>query len=41
VVLIVYLGDVMATDNWEKMKEENPALLCDLWQQMVFSDPTV
>jgi speckle-type POZ protein len=30
----------METDNWKNMKEENPALLCDL-HQMVFTAPTV
>ena len=30
------LDDVMKTDNWTKMKEENPTALCDL-QQMVLS----
>ncbi|EFX72949.1 hypothetical protein DAPPUDRAFT_253786 [Daphnia pulex] len=35
-----YPGDVMKSNEWKKMKEENPALLCDL-QQMVFTAPTV
>jgi hypothetical protein len=30
----------METDNWKKMKEENPAVLFDL-QQMVLTAPTV
>jgi speckle-type POZ protein len=37
---MVYLGEVMGTDNWKKMKEENPAALVDL-QQMVFTAATV
>jgi hypothetical protein len=40
VVLIVCPVEVMGTDNWKKMKEENPAALVDL-QQMVFTAPTV
>jgi hypothetical protein len=36
---IVFPGEVMGTDNWKKMKEENPAVLCDL-QQMVLTAPT-
>jgi speckle-type POZ protein len=37
-----YPENVMKTDNWTKMKKENPAALCDL-QQTVFSitSPTV
>ncbi|XP_046646399.1 TD and POZ domain-containing protein 4-like [Daphnia pulicaria] len=31
-----YPNEVMGTDNWKKLKEENPALLCDL-QQMVLT----
>ncbi|XP_046638577.1 TD and POZ domain-containing protein 4-like [Daphnia pulicaria] len=31
-----YPNKVMATDNWKKMKKDNPALLCDL-QQMVLT----
>jgi speckle-type POZ protein len=38
--VIVFSGEVIGTDNWKKMKEENPALLCDL-HQMVFTAPTV
>jgi speckle-type POZ protein len=38
--VIVFPGEVMGTDNWKKMKEENPALLCDLMQQMVLTPPT-
>ena len=37
-VMIAILDEVMKTDNWKTMKEENPAALCDL----VFSAaPTV
>jgi speckle-type POZ protein len=39
--LIVYLGEVMGTDNWKKMKEENPALLCDLQQMVLTAQQTV
>jgi hypothetical protein len=39
--LIVYLGEVMGTDHWKKMKEENPAVLYDLMQQMVLTAPPV
>ena len=32
----IFLDNVMKTDKWKKMKEENPTALCDL-QQMVWS----
>ncbi|XP_046658082.1 speckle-type POZ protein B-like [Daphnia pulicaria] len=34
-----YPNEVVGTHNWKKLKEENPALLCDL-QQMVLTAPT-
>jgi speckle-type POZ protein len=37
--VIVFPGEVMGTEHWKKMKEENPAVLLDL-QQMVFTTPT-
>jgi speckle-type POZ protein len=38
--VIVFPGEVMGTDNWKKLKEENLALLCDL-QQIFLTSPTV
>jgi speckle-type POZ protein len=37
--LIVCLDEVVGTHNWKKLKEENPALLCNL-QQMFLTAPT-
>jgi speckle-type POZ protein len=31
----------MGTDNWKKMKEENPAMLCDLQQMVLTAQQTV
>jgi hypothetical protein len=38
--VFAYSGEVMNTDNWEKMQKENPAALCDL-QKMIFTAPTI
>jgi hypothetical protein len=40
VFLIIFLDQVMGTDTWKKLKEENLAVLCDL-QQMVLTALTV
>ncbi len=40
VFLIIFLDQVMETDNWKKLKEENLAVLCDL-QQMVLTALTI
>jgi hypothetical protein len=37
--VIVFPGEVMGTDNWKNMKEENLSLLFDL-QQMVLTATT-
>jgi hypothetical protein len=40
VFLIIFLDQVMGTDTWKKLKEENPAALVDL-QQMVLAALTI
>jgi speckle-type POZ protein len=39
--VIAILLDVMKTDNWKTMKEENPAALCDLQQMVLSTAPIV
>ncbi len=38
-MIICLIDEVMGTDNWKKMQEENPAALCAL-QKMVLTAPT-
>ena len=39
--VIAILLDVMKTDNWKTMKEENLSVLCDLQQMVLSAAPIV
>ena len=40
-IVIAFIDDVMKTNYWKKMKEENLAALCNLQQMILSKAPTV